>query len=70
MFAIGQVVSADRLNAETALTKVQTPLIVRQVRGELVRALDRFQQPVWVHIGWLDPINDDGDGNGNVCRAA
>ena len=58
MYAHGVTVSADRLNSEVALTHVQSPLVVRQVRGEMVRAFDYDNQPVWVHASWLDPVED------------
>jgi hypothetical protein len=58
MYAFGSTVSADRLNQEVILTQVRSPLVVRQVRGELVRAFDYDNQPVWVHASWLDPVED------------
>ena len=58
MYAYGSTVSADRLNSETVVTRVQSPLVVRQVRGEMVRAFDYDNQPVWVHASWLDPVED------------
>jgi len=58
MFTHGATVSAARLNQEVTLTKVQTPFVVRQVRGEMVRAFDADNQPAWVHSSWLDLVED------------